>query len=151
MSRATSVKEYLAELPADRRAALQQVRQLVRKHLPKGFEEIVGWGMLSYAVPLKRYPNTYNGQPLCYVALAAQKNYLSLYLMGAYQDPAQAAALKDAFTAAGKKFDMGKSCLRFRSPDDLPMDAIGRLIAATSVEDFIAHYEANRPPKKGKN
>ena len=148
MSRATTVEEYLAELPEDRRAVVSAVRRLVRKHLPKGFRETVTYGMLAYGIPLERYPDTYNGQPLCNVAIAAQKNHFSLYLMGAYQDPAQAAALKDAFKAAGKKLDMGKSCLRFRSVDDLPMEAIGRLIAATSVDDFIARYEASRTRRK---
>jgi len=149
MSAATSVEEYLAELPEDRRTVVTALRRLVRKHLPKGFRETVSFGMLAYGVPLERYPTTYNGQPLCYVALAAQKNYFSLYLMGAYQDPKQATALKRAFQAAGKKLDMGKSCLRFKSVDDLPLDAIGQLIAGTSVDDFIAQYEASRPGRKG--
>lgn len=148
MSRATTVNEYLAELPEDRRAVVTAVRELIRKHLPEGFRETVGWGMLTYAVPLERYPDTYNGQPLCNVALASQKNYCSLYLMGVYQDEEQAAALKDAFRAAGKKLDMGKSCLRFRSLDDLPTEAIGQLIARTSVDTFIARYEASRTRKK---
>jgi len=148
MSAATSVEEYLGELPEDRRAVVTALRRLVRKHLPKGFRETVSFGMIAYGVPLERYPDTYNGQPLCNVAIAAQKNYYSLYLMGVYQDAAKEAALKDAFKATGKKLDMGKSCLRFRSLDDLPMEAIGRVIAETSVGDFIARYEASRPARK---
>jgi len=148
MSAATTVEEYLGELPEDRRAVVTALRRLVRQHLPKGFRETVSFGMIAYGVPLERYPDTYNGQPLCNVAIAAQKNYYSLYLMGVYQDAAQEAALKDAFKATGKKLDMGKSCLRFRSLDDLPMEAIGRVIAATSVDDFIARYEASRPAGK---
>jgi hypothetical protein len=104
--------------------------------------------MLCYQIPLDRYPDTYNGQPLGYVALASQKNYCALYLMGAYMDPAQTAALKDAFKKAGKKMDMGKSCLRFRKPDDLPLDAVAKVIAAMPPEKFIAMVEANRPGRK---
>ena len=148
MSAATTVEEYLAELPEDRRAVVAAVRRLVRKHLPKGFRETMGFGMVVYSVPLERYPDTYNGQPLCHIAIAAQKNYYSLYLTGVYQDRAQAAALKRAFQAAGKKLDMGKSCLRFKSVEDLPLEAIGQLIAGTSVDDFIAQYEASRTRKK---
>ncbi|RPJ74597.1 MAG: DUF1801 domain-containing protein, partial [Acidobacteria bacterium] len=148
MSAATTAEEYLAELPEDRRAVVMALRGFVRKHLPKGFRETVSFGMLAYGVPLERYPDTDNGQPLCNVAIAAQKNYFSLYLMGVYQDPAQAAALRDAFKADGKKADIGKSCVRLKAVDDLPLDAIGQLIAGTSVDDFIARYEASRVRKK---
>ncbi len=103
--------------------------------------------MITYCVPLERYPKTYNGQPLGYVALAAQKTSNSLYLMGVYADPGQEAELREGFRAAGKKLDMGKSCVRFRRAADLPLDTIGRLIASTSVEQYIAAYEAAR----GKN
>ena len=147
-SPAATVKEYLAGLPEDRRAVVSTVRRVVRKHLPKGFKETVGYGMLAWSVPLERYPHTYNGQPLCYVALAAQKHHFSLYLMGVYQDPRQAATLKQAFEAAGKKANLGKSCLRFKSAGDLPLDAVGELIASTSVDDFIARYEASRKGRR---
>jgi uncharacterized protein YdhG (YjbR/CyaY superfamily) len=149
-SAAQSVEEYLAGLPEERRAVIAELRKLIRKHLPKGYQESVSFGMLSYCVPLARYPDTYNGQPLGYVALASQKNYFALYLMGAYMDPVQAAALKDAFEKAGKKFDMGKSCLRFRKLDDLPLDAVSSFIASTPVETFIGMYESSRPARKTK-
>ncbi len=143
-SPAKTVDEYLAGLPDDRRAAIEQVRKLIRKNLPKGYEESVNFGMLTYEIPLKRYPDTYNKKPLGYVALAAQKNYCAIYLFGAYADPEQRKALEDAFAKSGKKMDMGKSCLRFKSPDDLPLDALGKLIAAVPPERMIALYEASR-------
>jgi hypothetical protein len=101
----------------------------------------MSWGMINYGLPLSHYPNTYNGQPLAYVALAAQKNYYALYLMGPYMDSEQGKQLADAFKKAGKKMDMGKSCLRFRTLDDLPLDAVGRAIASMPPEALIARYE----------
>jgi hypothetical protein len=97
--------------------------------------------MIFYGLPLSRYPKTYNGEPLGYVALAAQKNYYALYLMGPYMDPEQGKLLESAFKRAGKKMDMGKSCLRFRKLDDLPLDAVGEIIASTPPEKLIAHHE----------
>jgi hypothetical protein len=144
MSKATTVADYLAELPADRRKTIAAVRASVRKSLPKGYKESIGYGMICYSVPLSTYPDTYNSQPLCYAALAAQKNYCALYLMGVYGDAAQTKALKDAFRKAGKKLDMGKSCVRFKTADDLPLDVIGKTIAATPVKAFIAMYEKAR-------
>jgi hypothetical protein len=144
---AKSPDEYLAELPPDRRASIAAVRAVVRKNLPKGYSEFVSWGMLNYGIPLSRFPNTYNGQPLCYAALAAQKNYCSLYLMSVYGDKKHEAKLRDGFKAAGKKLDMGKSCVRFKSSDDLPLDVVGDLIASVPVEKWIAIYEASRKRK----
>lgn len=140
----TTVEEYLDGLSDDRREAISRVRAVVKKHLPKGYSEFVGSGMLSYGIPLKTYPKTYNGQPLCYAALAAQKNYCSLYLMSVYGDRAQEARLRDGFKAAGKKLDMGKSCIRFRSHDDLPLDVVGDLIASVTPERWIQIYEDSR-------
>lgn len=143
-SRASTVEEYLAELPEDRRAVVSAVRDVVVRNLPKGYEESMAYGMISYSVPLERYPNTYNKQPLSYAALAAQKSYYALYLTAPYQDPAQTGWLEEAFEKAGKKLDMGKSCLRFRKLDDLPLDVVGRAIASTPPDAFIARYEAAR-------
>jgi hypothetical protein len=141
---AKSPEEYLENLPPDRRDAISAVRAVVRRHLPKGYSEFVSWGMLNYGIPLTRFPKTDNGQPLCYAALAAQKNYCSLYLMSVYGDKRQETRLRDAFKAAGKKPDMGKSCVRFKSPDDLPLDVVGELIASVPVEKWIAIYEKSR-------
>jgi hypothetical protein len=144
MCKATSVREYLAGLPADRRSAVSAVRDVVRKNLPKGYREVVNWGMVTYELPLDRYPDTYSGRPLCYAAIAAQKNHNALYLMSAYQDAGEEEKLREAFRKAGKKLDMGKSCVRFRSAEDLPLDAIGRVVRGTPPEKFIARYEASR-------
>ena len=144
MSKATTAEDYIAEQPAERARVLSEVRKVVLKHLPKGYREMMGWGMITWGVPLEQYPDTYNGQPLCYAALAAQKNYFSLYLMGVYGHPERERALRDAFARAGKKLDMGKSCVRFASLDDLPLDAIGRTIAGMPPSELIAVHEAAR-------
>jgi uncharacterized protein DUF1801 len=141
---ATSVAGYLAELSPERRKAISAVRNVIRKNLPKGYTEAVNFGMINYAVPLSRLPSTYNGQPLCYAALAAQKNYCAVYLMRVYGDPKQAAWLKGEFRKAGKKLDMGKSCIRFRTAEDLPLDAIGSVIASTPMEQYVEIYEQSR-------
>jgi hypothetical protein len=146
-NKATTVKEYLAWLPEDRRKVISKVRSVIRKHLPKGYEEKVTNGIISYQVPLKTLPDTYNGQPLCYAALAAQKNHNSLHLMGAYGNAKQRADLERAFKTAGKKLDMGKSCVRFKSAEDLPLPAIGKLIAAVPPAKYVAAYEASRKRK----
>jgi hypothetical protein len=143
-SKAATVDEYLRELPDDRRAVVSAVRDVVLRNLPEGYRETMSYGMIGYGIPLERYPDTYNRQPLSFAAIAAQKSYYALYLMCAYQDPAQEQALRDAFAAAGKKLDMGKSCIRFKSLDDLPLDAIGHIIASTPPDAFIARHEAAR-------
>jgi hypothetical protein len=143
-SKAATVEAYLQELPEDRREVVSTVRDLILRSLPDGYTETMAWGMISYGIPLERYPTTYNGQPLGYAALAAQKNNYSLYLMGVYADPEQEAALREAFRREGKKLDMGKSCVRFKKTADLPLDAIGELIGATTPEQYIARYEASR-------
>ena len=143
-SAATTVEGYLASLPAERRAVVSAVREVVRRNLPDGYRESMSSGMIGYGIPLERYPDTYNGQPLCYAALAAQKHHYSLYLMCAYSDEGDSQRLRDAFARAGKKLDMGKSCVRFKSLDDLPLPAIGELVASVSPEQFIARYERTR-------
>lgn len=146
-SSATTVEAYLAELPADRRAELEPVLAMVRKALPKGYAETMGWGMICWGIPLSVYPDTYNKQPLCYAALAAQKNYHTLYLMAVYADSAEERALREAFAAAGKKLDMGKCCVRFKRAADLDLPALKRAVASISPKQFIAMYEATRTRK----
>ena len=143
-SQAATAEEYVAALPPDRRASIEAVRRVILEHLPDGYREGMQYGMLGYYVPLDRLPDTYNGQPLSYVALANQKHHMSLYLNSVYGDAQAEGRLRDAFAAAGKKLDMGKSCVRFRSLDDLPLDAIGAEIGRASVEEFIARYRAAR-------
>lgn len=149
-SNATTVEDYLNELPPERRAVIEQVREVILRHLPEGYRESIGFGMISYEIPLEQYPDTYNKQPLTYVALAAQKNYYALYLMCVYSDLLGQEKLAEEFAAAGKKLDMGKSCVRFRRLDDLPLDVIGRVIAATAPDEYIRVYEASihQRPKK---
>ncbi|MET0400604.1 MAG: DUF1801 domain-containing protein [Longimicrobiaceae bacterium] len=143
-SSAATVEEYLQQLPPERREVVSALRDVVLRNLPEGYRESMSFGMIGYGIPLERYPDTYNKQPLAYAALAAQKNHYALYLMCVYQDPQTEAAFREAFAAAGKKLDMGKSCVRFRSLDDLPLDVVGRTIAATPPEELIRQYEASR-------
>ena len=143
-SRATTVADYLAELPPERRTAIEAVRRVVRRNLPPGYQESIQFGMIAWCVPLKRYPKTYNGAPLMYAALASQKSYMSLYLMCVYAHPGDETRFAEKFRATGKKLDMGKACIRFKSPDDLPLELVGETVASTSVEAFIALYEKAR-------
>jgi hypothetical protein len=140
---ATTVEDYLTGLPDDRRPAIEAVREVVLANLPAGFEEVVQYGMLSYVIPLERYPDTYNGHPLAVASLADQKRHMSIYLMGAYGDEGTEAYLR-AHWPPDLRLDMGKSCVRFRRLDDLPLDLIGTVIARTSVDDFITTYEQGR-------
>ena len=114
-SEATTVEEYLDELTDDRRATVEAVRDVVRANLPDGYEETVQFGMISYVVPLERYPKTYNRQALQYAALASQKNYVSLYLMNVYGNQETERWFLDSYKASGKRLDMGKSCVRFKT------------------------------------
>jgi hypothetical protein len=146
-SRAATVQEYLDELPEERRAVVTAVREVILAHLPPGYREAMNWGVINYEVPLERFPDTYNGHPLTYVALAAQKNYFALHLMCVYGDAGLEAWLREEFRKAGKKLDMGKACVRFRRPEDLPLDAIGRLVGRVTPEQYVARYEASRKKK----
>ena len=147
MKPASSVKtptQYIASLPAYRAKTIATVRAFVNKHIPPGYEECLVWGTIGWTIPLSRYPDTYNKQPICYVALSSQKNYCVLYLFGPFRSANQLEQLKAAFKAAGKKLDMGKSCVHFESPNDLPLEAIGQLISAISSEEWIEIYEQSR-------
>jgi hypothetical protein len=143
-SKATTVDRYLEELPSERQDVISTVREIILENLPQGYTESMNWGMISYGIPLEDYPDTYNGQPLGYLALAAQKRHYSLYMLGVYQDPEQEKKLKEAYKKSGKKMDMGKSCVRFRKIDDLPLEIIGELIASTPPEALIALYDRRK-------
>ena len=150
---ARTPEEYLAQQPADRRASLARVRNTILEHLPRGYEEAMAMGLITYQIPLSRYPDTYNGHPLWVAALGAHKSYLTLYLMSAAGDNDNEKRLRDGFRSAGKKLDMGKSCIHFQTADDLALDAVGDVIANTSVDRFLAMYESVKrksPPKKRK-
>lgn len=143
-SDAATVDEYLDELPLDRRGQIESVRDVVLENLPDGYEEVMNWGMITWEIPLERYPKTYNKKPLMYAALASQKNYMSLYLMCVYSHEGIQTEFERRFKESGKKLNMGKSCVRFKSTDDLPMDLIAETIASTPVDDYIRSYEEAR-------
>jgi len=136
-SDAETVDAYLAELPDARRQAIEKVRRVILEHLPEGMVEAMNWGMIAYEIPLERYPRTYNGKPLMVAALASQKNHMAVYLSAIYASPQTAAAFETAYRATGKKYDAGKSCVRFKDLEQLPLDLIGEVIAGTSIEEFI--------------
>jgi hypothetical protein len=146
--RAATVTEYLAELPDDRRKTVAAARALVRKHLPKGYQEVMQWGMICWVVPTSKLKETYNGYPLCHTALAAQKNFITLYLLTAYGSQEQYAWLREEFKKAGKKFDMGKSCLHFKSMDDLVPEAVGKVIASITPDRYVEIYRQSRKGRR---
>jgi hypothetical protein len=144
-SKATTVEEYLAELPDDRRDAIEAVRKTIVANLPQGYEEGMLYGMIGYFVPHSVYPSGYHcdaKQPLPFACLASQKNYMSLYLMGCYGNTEHEAWFLDAWAKTGKKLDMGKSCVRFKKIDDLPLKVIGQAVKRMPVKKFIEYYEA---------
>lgn len=144
-SKAKTVKAYLAELPEDRRKAISKVRAVIRKHLPKGYKETMQYGMISYVVPLSTYPAGYlddKKTPLPYASLASQKNHMAVYLMSIYG--AGEKKFKEAYKKTGKRMDIGKSCVRFRKLEDLPLELVGKEIASMPVKKMIAKYEAAR-------
>ena len=137
-------EEYIAALPGERAKQVSQLRELVLRNLPDGYTEQMDFGMICYVIPLETYPNTYNGHPLMYAAIASQKRHISLYLMNVYGDEKSQRRFAEGFAAAGKKLDMGKACVRFKALDDLPLDLIAETVARTPAAGYIASYEASR-------
>jgi uncharacterized protein YdhG (YjbR/CyaY superfamily) len=144
-SDASSVAQYMAELPADRQEAMEKLRKAVRKNIPKGFLETMNYGMIGYVVPHKLYPGGYHcdpAQPLPFMNLASQKNHIAVYHMGVYSMPKLNKWFVDAYAKTGMgKLDMGKSCIRFKNPAKIPFDLIGELASKISVDEWIAYYE----------
>ncbi|TET29604.1 MAG: DUF1801 domain-containing protein [Anaerolineales bacterium] len=136
-SSASTVEEYLGELPEERRAVLESVRQVILQNLPKGYEEVMNWGMITYQVPLETYADTYNKKPLMYTALAAQKNHMAVYLTAIYMNEKASREFEEAYLATGKRYDVGKSCVRFKGLADLPLELIGESIASLQVSEFV--------------
>jgi len=144
-STATSPADYIAEMPEERQAAFKKLRAVIKKNLPPGFREMMGYGMIGYAVPHSKYPAGYHcdpTQPLPFMSIASQKNFIALYHMGMYASP----ELLNWFPAehakaSPKKLDMGKSCIRYKKPEDIPFELIGKLTAKMSADQWISLYE----------
>jgi hypothetical protein len=139
-----ALEAYIEALPVERRESVRRVREVVRQHLPAGYEEGIEYGMIGWYVPLETFPDTYNGRPLGLAALANQKRYISLYLNSVYGDGDTEEWFKREYAKSGKRLDMGKSCLRFKSADDLPLELIGRTIARADLATFLKRYRAAR-------
>ena len=147
-SDAKTVAEYLAELDAGRREAIAAVRGVILDNLPDGYEEMMLFGMITYVVPLSVLADTYNGQPLMYAALASQKRHMAVYLTNVYADGSVEGWFRERYLATGKRLDMGKSCVRFRKLDDLPLELVGEAIAKTPIAEFVEIYKASRQGRK---
>lgn len=141
-STAKSVAQYLAGLEPERARALSQLRARVKSALPKGYVEAMQYGMINFIIPLERFPQTYNGQPLSVLALASQKQYMSIYLLGLYGSPKLRAWFERAYAASGKRLNMGKSCLRFKRLDDLAIDVVAEAAGKITVDELIAMHDA---------
>src|SRR5436305_4905437 len=144
---ASTVDQYLAALPADRRTALSAVRKAINENLPNGYEEGMQFGMIGWYVPLAFYPAGYGDNPkvpLPLVALASQKSGMVLHFIGLYLNPALSDWFVSEYRKSGKKLDMGKGCVRFKKLDDLALDVVGRTIAGVPVDEHIANYQAAR-------
>ena len=145
--KATTVKDYLESLPEDRRKVIAKVRSVIRKHLPKGYEEKLTYGIISYQVPLKTLPDTYNGQPLCYAGLAAQKHHNALYLMSLTAAPSIAPSSKTRSRRRARSWTWANPACASSDVDDLPLPAIGKLIASVPPAKYIESYRASRAGK----
>jgi hypothetical protein len=151
-SKALTPEDYIAEMPEDRQGVFKKLRAVIKKNLPKGFKEVMGYGMIGYVVPHSKYPDGYHCKPedpLPFMNIASQKNFIAIYHMCVYADP----KLHKWFTAAhatisSKKLDMGKSCIRYKKPEDIPVELIGELASKITPDEWIATYEKNFKKKK---
>jgi len=145
-SKAATVEEYLNSLPEERQAAMRQLRAEILANLPEGFKEMMGYGMMGYAVPHSLYPSGYHcdpKQPLPFMGMASQKNAISVYHMGVYADPALLEWFVNEFPKhSDRKLDMGKSCIRFKKPEHIPFKLIGELSSRMTVKDWVTLYES---------
>lgn len=144
-SKATTVDAYISEIPEDRQQAMNELRKVIKKNLPKGFQECMNYGMIGWVVPHSKYPAGYHcnpKDPLPFMGLASQKNSINFYHMGIYSDPKLLKWFTEAHAKASpKKLDMGKSCVRYKKPEDIPFKLIGELVSKISPDDWIARYE----------
>lgn len=146
-SKATTVDAYMAEVPEDRQKAMTELRKVIKKNLPKGFQECMNYGMIGWVVPHSKYPPGYHcnpKDPLPFMGLASQKNSINFYHMAIYGDPKLLKWFTEAHAKASpKKLDMGKSCVRYKKPEDIPFKLIGELVAKITADEWIAMYEKN--------
>ncbi|MGB4845691.1 MAG: DUF1801 domain-containing protein [Ferruginibacter sp.] len=144
-SKATTVKQYIAELPDDRKKVISELRKQIKKNLPKGFKETMGYGMIGYVVPHSMYPNGYHcnpKDPLPFMNIASQKNFVAVYSMGIYSNPKLLKWFTDEYDKAGVgKLDMGKSCIRLKKMDKIPYELFGELASKVTPEEWITYYE----------
>lgn len=139
-----TVLGYINSLPKEKTEVISYIRDLMLESIPDGIVETMNWGMISYEIPLKTYPNTYNKQPLMYAALAAQKNHFSIYLTNLYMNDEYMPMLIKAYEDMGLKPNIGKSCIRFRRIENIPINTIIEIVKSTRMEEFISKYESSR-------
>lgn len=146
-SKAATPDEYIKEIPVERQAAFKKLRAVIKKNLPKGYKEGMGYGMMGWDVPHSIYPAGYHcnpKDPLPFMGIASQKNFIAVYHMGVYADPKLLKWFQEAHAKASpKKIDMGKSCIRYKKPEDIPFDLIGELASKITPAEWIATYEKN--------
>jgi uncharacterized protein YdhG (YjbR/CyaY superfamily) len=144
-SKAATVEQYIKELPKERKEAITKLRKEIKKNLPKGFNEGMGYGMIGYWVPYSLYPAGYHCNPklpLPFMNIASQKNFIALYHMGIYGDPKLFKWFTDEYAKVGTgKLDMGKSCIRFKKPENIPYKLIGELVSKITPQQWIERYE----------
>lgn len=144
-SKATTVDQYIDELPENRKKAVAELRKVIQKNIPNGFQECMGYGMAGYVVPHSLYPAGYHcdsKQPLPFMGFASQKNFIAIYHMGIYADPNLLKWFTEAHASvSSKKLDMGKSCLRYKKTDDIPYNLIGELVSKITPDEWIRMYE----------
>jgi uncharacterized protein YdhG (YjbR/CyaY superfamily) len=145
-SKATTAEDYIKELPRERQEAISKLRNIIKKKLPKGFSEGMGYGMIGYVVPHSIYPAGYHCDPklpLPFMNIASQKNFIAVYHMGVYADPKLLKWFTDEYAKAGVgKLDMGKSCIRFKKPENIPYKLIGELASRLTPHQWIEKYES---------
>ena len=145
-----TVSQWLASVPAERKDAINAVRDAVNENLPPGYEETVDWGMLAWVVPLATFPDTHNGRPLMLAALGAHTKRMTIYLMSVYGDAKIRKEFETAYKNTGKKLDIGGSCVHFKTLDDLPLDVVGNAIARVAVDKYVERYRQSRMKRNPK-
>ncbi len=150
--KASNTEEYISQIADDKKEAVTRLMEVIRKNIPEGFQEGIGYGMIGFAVPHSLYPAGYHCDPktpLPFASVAAQKNFIAIYHMGIYANPDLYNWFIEAHAKASpKKLDMGKSCIRYKKPEDIPYDLIGELFTKMSVNDWINCYSSAFLKKK---